>query len=321
MDLVITGAGGFVGGAVVRAALMHGHKVRAILRVGASLALQHPQLTVHAVGLAHTPELEQALRGADAVVHAAAATRGDYARQYADTVGATAQLLAAMSGAGVKRLVGLSSFTVYDYDALEEGALLEEGSPLERQPQRRGAYTQCKLQQEILFRGFGELPGHRVVILRPGLVHEEGLPWPPALGRGFGGRGWLAMGPRDGLLPLIHVKDVSNAVLSAAAVTGGDGATLTLNLTETPAPQRVLLLNVFNASRQPRRRLVWLPWRLHRALARGLWRLAGKRKLPGLLDPVELAVRFKPLRYDNRAARAALGWQPEHPAALSPPSS
>jgi nucleoside-diphosphate-sugar epimerase len=315
MELVITGAGGFVGGAVVRAALMQGHKVRAILRVGASLGLQHPQLTVHAVGLAHTLELEQALRGADVVVHVAAATRGDYAQQHADTVEATEQLLAAMSAAGIRRLVGLSSFTVYDYAALQDGATLDEGAPLEPEPQRRGVYTQCKLQQEYLFRAFGEQLGHGAVILRPGLVYDESQPWPPALGRALGSRCWLAMGPRDGLLPLVHVEDVASAVLNAVAVTKSD--VTILNLIEMPAPKRAPLLQALNDSRQSCLWLVWFPWRLHRALAQGLWRLTGRRKLPGLLDPQELAARFKPLRYDNRAACAALGWQTRHRATLS----
>ena len=51
----------------------------------------------------------------DAVLHLAASKAGDMYTQYAGTVVATENLLEAMTAAGVRRIVGISSFAVYDY--------------------------------------------------------------------------------------------------------------------------------------------------------------------------------------------------------------
>ncbi len=59
--------------------------------------------------------LTEAVTGHDAVLHLAAAKSGDLYAQYAGTVVATENLLAAMTEAGVRRIVLVSSLSVYDY--------------------------------------------------------------------------------------------------------------------------------------------------------------------------------------------------------------
>ena len=58
-----------------------------------------------------------ALATCDAVIHLAAST-GDFYDQMASTVLGTERLLAAMIDNGVKRLVHISTFSLYDYRAI-----------------------------------------------------------------------------------------------------------------------------------------------------------------------------------------------------------
>jgi len=105
--LAITGATGFVGSAVLAAALDAGHQVRALTR--------RPQgamdgVTWVAGDLADTAALANLVAGADAVIHVAGLTNTpDPAEFEAANVTGTANVIAAMKAAGTRRLVFVSS--------------------------------------------------------------------------------------------------------------------------------------------------------------------------------------------------------------------
>lgn len=107
--LAITGATGFVGSAVLDEALAQGHRVRALAR--RELA---PRAGVEWVrgDLNDTAALAALVQGAGAVVHVAGLTNTPDPREFeVANVTGTANVLAAMTGAGVKRLVFVSSLS------------------------------------------------------------------------------------------------------------------------------------------------------------------------------------------------------------------
>lgn len=107
--LAITGATGFVGSAVLDEALAQGHTVRALARreQAARAGVEWVRGDLNDMGA-----LPALFEGADAVVHVAGLTNTPDPRAFeAANVTGTANVLAAMSAAGVRRLVFVSSLS------------------------------------------------------------------------------------------------------------------------------------------------------------------------------------------------------------------
>jgi nucleoside-diphosphate-sugar epimerase len=107
--LAITGATGFVGSAVLDAARAEGHEVRALARRDQPA---REGVTWVRGDLNDTAALAALVQGADAVIHVAGLTNTpDPAAFEIANVTGTANVLSAMSAAGVKRLVFVSSLS------------------------------------------------------------------------------------------------------------------------------------------------------------------------------------------------------------------
>ena len=332
MRLYITGATGFVGRAVVARALEQGHDVTAVVRPaspspdgsdGPAGSRASGSLTEARVDLRSRRGLAESLAGADAVIHLAAAKAGDFATQFAGTVVATENLLAAMVEAGVTDLVGVSTFSVYDYRSLPAGSVIDEDTPIDASPARRDEYARTKLVQEGLYRRFGEDGGHRVVIVRPGMIYGPGNLWHALLGAELGPR-FLRIGSRA-VLPLTYVENCAEAlVLAAERLRGDTGPTVdgaVINIVDDDLPTQQTYADAV-AARTDTPPAVTVPWPLLRAAA-GLLETAnrvaldGRAKFPGIAVPDRLDARFKPFRYSNRRARELLGWTPRHDLATA----
>jgi dihydroflavonol-4-reductase len=113
MRILVTGASGFVGSWVARELVARSHAVRALVRPRSSLAnLQGLDVERAEGDVTDRPSVERALRGCEAVVHAAGVLHfrpGDEARLYAVNHGSVAVVLGAALRAGVKRAVLTSS--------------------------------------------------------------------------------------------------------------------------------------------------------------------------------------------------------------------
>lgn len=295
MRILVTGAGGFLGGAVVRAALARGHTVTALVRGGANGS--HAQARVVCADLARDTGLDELVAGHDVVVHCAATLGTDAAEQQRDTIDASRQLLAALTRARVPRLVLASSIAVIDH--LRCGERVDESAPLEPDAAARGAYIGAKLAQERLARD----SGLDVRILRPGLVHGPGREWFYQLGLALGSRVWVALAG-SARLPLVHVEDCAQAFVLAAEVERGG---FTLHIVDERAPTRLDYLRSLSARSTPRK-FVWsLSWDALRLAARCA-NVVGVRA--GMLHPARLAARCRPLAWSSAAAQRTLGWVP-----------
>ncbi len=267
--LLVTGGAGFIGGAIVTEALARGWEVRVLdsLRAdvhGAAPTLD-PRVELLVGDVRDRSAVDAALQGIDIVNHQAAKVGlgVDFADapDYVDSnITGTAVLLAAMTDAGLRRLVVASSMVVYgegayrhahgpvrpgpravaDLDAGRFDPRSAEGEPLhpelidEDAPlDPRNVYALSKLAQEHLASSWARATGGSAIALRYHNVYGPGMPQnTPYAGVGSLFRSALERGeaPRvfeDGRQrrDFVHVRDVAGANLASVhAVVGMDAA-------------------------------------------------------------------------------------------------
>jgi 2-alkyl-3-oxoalkanoate reductase len=312
MKLVITGARGFLGRAVVDAATAAGHDVTAMVRDDHRTANFGPSVRTLVGDLRAPGDWCATIGAAEVVVHAAASVGGPRGQQLANTVVATENLLAALEGSGISRFVLVSSFSVYDYSSPRRGGRLTEDSPLETRPLERDPYTEAKLLQEQLVRTWCADNSVPLVVLRPGAIAGPGRTWDFGAALTLGGFS-LVIAPRA-RLRLISVENCADAIVRA--VDAPAAADTTINLVDDEVPTHAELLRLARAAGVDVGRPVPVPWTVVSALGRALRTfdavaLGGRLKLPEVLEHRRQEARWKPLRYPNDRARELLGWRSE----------
>ncbi|QKJ19404.1 SDR family NAD(P)-dependent oxidoreductase [Microbacterium hominis] len=212
--VLVTGGAGFIGSAIVRAALSRGRRVRVLDTLRSDVHTGTPDLPAGVellrADVRDRDALERALEDVEVVSHQAAkvglGVDFDDAPDYVDTnVGGTAALLAAMRRGGVGRLVLASSMVVYGEGAYEgaDGRSVRPaprrvddlaagrfdprdpatGIPLspalvdeDDAPDPRNVYATTKLAQEHLAANWARETGGRVAALRYHNVYGPGMP-------------------------------------------------------------------------------------------------------------------------------------------------
>ena len=175
--VLITGAGGYVGGRLVATLARAGSQPRALVRERA------PWLTIAQavcdLCTVDAGELTAACAGVDAVVHLAGEDELVAAREPEVALGATLlaseRLATACREAGVPRLVYLSTVHVYG-ERMQPGATLEE----DMRPEPRSAYAISRLASEHVIAAMAGPECQRVVFR---LTNSVGAPADPRVDR------------------------------------------------------------------------------------------------------------------------------------------
>lgn len=174
MNLLVTGANGFVGQAVC-AELSRRFHVRAAARSAASLGAGYARVTVGATN--GTTDWTAALSGQDVVIHLVARVHvmkdmsPDPLAEFRDVnVAGSLNLARQAAEAGVKRMVFLSSVKVNGEYSLVGQPFTEESvvAPSD-------SYGVSKLEAESALRAIAQETGMELVIIRPPLVYGPGV--------------------------------------------------------------------------------------------------------------------------------------------------
>src|SRR5687768_14382599 len=132
--ILVTGATGVVGTALLPQLLAGGHQVRALVREPRRLGPQRVNVQLALVDLADPHGLRHAVRGCDTVIHLAAAIRDQPPRRLEEINGlGTLRLLRAAERAGTRRFLFFSALGATDFQrtrffrskALAEQAVLD----------------------------------------------------------------------------------------------------------------------------------------------------------------------------------------------------
>jgi NADH dehydrogenase len=274
--ILLTGATGTVGSALLRRLTSEGRPVRALVRDGQRLGDQRVRVQIALGDLADPPSFRNALRGVDTVVHLAASIR-DQSRGSIEELNAVAtlRLVRAAERAGVQRFVFFSALGATSHSrtrffrakALAEEAVLE--SSLE------------------------------TTVFRPSIIYAPGDPWLTLLDRLSRLPAVPVSGSGSALYQPIWAEDVAKAVMNALPASS--------SAYDLVGPELLsyddIVRTVLRAAGR-RRRLVHVPLPVVRASLRALrfatWEEAELMEEPmvserGTADTEELGVKPLPM--------------------------
>jgi UDP-glucose 4-epimerase len=308
--IVITGASGNIGTALLRRLAEQTHDLVGVVRRPPAATPPYDAVEWLPVDLTE-PDAEQrlapAMRGADAVVHLAWGFQPSHQMDYLERlgVGGTAAVLAAADAAGVRHLVHMSSVGAYAERA--DRRPVDESWPATGVPS--SPYSRHKAAAErLLDRYQAEHPDGAMTItrLRPGIVGQRhagsallryGVPalLPSPVLR------MLPLLPMDRslVIPVVHADDVADAIVRVLDRRVG-GA---FNLAAEPPVTRDDIAAALRA------RPVHLPSPVLRLLGSAAWHARLQPVDPGWID-----LAFTVPLLDTTRARTELGWAPSRDA-------
>jgi nucleoside-diphosphate-sugar epimerase len=303
MKVLLTGASGFLGAAILRELLGAGMQVRALVRPGREVEAAAERCEGD---ICDAEVVGRAVQGVDAVVHAAARveTSGTW-EAFADVnIRAARRIIRAAHEAGVRRIVHISSLGVYGL--AHDGVTITEESPYESETQARGAYSRSKLAADRIAL-YEAARGAPVVVLRPGLLYGPGKR-PPLARQSFTIGGYkLILARPSYTLPLAYTENTALAVVQALHSDGAVGQAFTIVDENVRQNAYVALYRSLSGE-------TWRPLFLPvSAVAMAAW---------GLERGLRLARRRSPLTYhqvrratdrawfDCARAERVLGWRP-----------
>ena len=281
--ILLTGATGTVGSALLRRLTGAGEPVRCLVRDPRRLGDQRVRVQIALGDLADPPSFRNALRGVDTVVHLAAAIR-DEPRASLEELNAmaTLRLVRAAERTGARRFVFFSAMGAGHHSrtrffrakALAQQAV--EDSPLE------------------------------TTVFRPSIVYTPGDPWLTLLERFSYLPAIPVSGSGRALYQPIWAEDVADCVVAALMAPGPRRRSFELAGPETLSYDDIVRVAVRSTGR--RRRLAHVPLPVVRASLRALRRVGGP-KVFATWEEAELME--EPMTTDRGTAAAeSLGVRP-----------
>ena len=297
----VTGASGFIGEALVLRLLADGRRVRALYRGPGAASERLRLLGCEAVmgDLDDRRALEALADGAGELYHCAATlAKTDKALSHQVNVTGTEHVARAALAAGVRRLLHVSSGSVYAASRRADNTYTESVEP--EHTAGLNNYSRTKWEGECVIRRLAGTDGLRFTIIRPTNVYGlRSRPW-------F--RQWESLLARVpvafGRVPLdfVYVKDVVAAFVAAAASPAAENGVF--NIGHEMVPMREFVAEVGCVTG---RRARMLPAAIDRGVCaaadRGFRIVTGSQMSPSLVRPAYFP-------QDN--ARAAFGYRPQY---------
>ncbi len=190
--ILLTGATGTVGSALLRRLTANGRPVRALVRDGQGLGDQRVRVQIALGDLADPPSFRNALRGVDTVVHLAASIRDQPTASIEElNAVATLRLVRAAERAGVQRFVFFSALNAHHYS-------------------RTRFFRAKALAEEAV-----EASSLQSTVFRPSIIYTPGDPWLTLLDRLSRLPAVPVSGSGKALFQPIWAEDVADAVVAS----------------------------------------------------------------------------------------------------------
>jgi nucleoside-diphosphate-sugar epimerase len=302
--VLVTGATGFLGGAVVRRLAAEGAHVRALAhRPNRDKYIRDLQNVEIITGdITDAERMKAVVQGCDTVFHVAAATGGTLAYQRRLNVDGTRNVMQAAADAKVQRVVHVSTVAVYGYGYRSD---ITEDTP---QKPGRVPYNITKSEGEAVVREIGAASGIPYSIIRPGMIYgpRSGM-WTGTLFRLARRKPTIFVGDGSGHPHPIYVDDVVDLMLPLATHPAAENETF--NCAPDPAPTWREFLGGYSrlAGHQQWLGVPTLPAKILAPVIELVLTLRGEpQDVPALIPYAQSCATY---RMDK--ARTLLGWQPK----------
>jgi len=255
--VVLTGGGGFVGGAVARRLRERGDEVVALVRDPARAGdLTAIGAEVVANDLATAAAIEATLPGADAVIHAAGSyrvgiPRRERAAMWDANVGTTTRAFAAAAAAGTKRIVYVSTCNVFGNT---HGIVVDESYQRDLAEGFVSWYDETKYRAHELAES-RIADGAPIVVVMPSQVYgpRDHSAFGEQLAAAYAGK--LPYRVVDGVgVGLVHVDDLAAGIV-AALDSGGVGQSYILSGPTTTLAEAIDLAATIGGRKPPSLRI------------------------------------------------------------------
>ena len=309
--VLVTGASGYVGTAVVKALVESGYYVRGLTRpTSKTAALRQLGVEVFFGDIRQPEDVRSASAGMDVIIHAAAGMKGSPEAMVDTCVRGTQNVAEAAAEQGVRRIIYISSFSVYNFNNLKDGECITEDSPLEDQPETRGAYTLGKTRAEHL--ALSHLNDNDGVpawtIVRPSLIVGNGSDLLAPIGSKLGNF-LICLGSPGKRLLMLHVEDLATAVLRLLENENTAHKVFVLSDPESPTV-RQYANTCIRQSPYERLHILYVPYLVARAGALGASVLTKTLRRGPKINKRRLLSVYRNANADITPLTRETGWRP-----------
>ncbi len=305
-QVLVTGATGFLGGALAMRLAQDGVHVKALARQpqkGMFLSKQ-PNITLVEGDITDAERMKQVMQGCSIVFHVAAALGGTLQKQHHINVDGTRNVMLAAADAKVDRVIHVSSIAVYGYHYNEDITENFDQKP-DKVP-----YNITKSQAESVVREIGKQHHVDYSIIRPAMIYgPRSNAWTATMFKIAKLKPTPFLGNGHGFTHPIYVDDVIDLMIILA--THPAASCEAFNCAPDPAPSWREFLNGYSRL-AGHNQWLGLPPFIMRPIApiiETIFTLQGEpQEVPTLVNFIQAKKTYKMTK-----ARELLGWQPRMP--------
>ncbi|KPJ65507.1 hypothetical protein AMJ44_10030 [candidate division WOR-1 bacterium DG_54_3] len=310
--ILVTGATGFLGNRLIEVLTQRGYSVRGLARKLSNIEkLKEFKAEIFFGDVGSMDSLKPVFEGIDIVIHAAADTAGHQEDSELSTIQGTRNIIDLCKHNQIKKLIYLSSCSVYGVADYKKGQVVTEDSSLERFPEKRGYYSEAKLKAEeivVSAKDRGYLP---IVCLRPGTIFGLGGEiFPPMMGFALGSRLFGIIGNGEFVLPLVDIDNLVDAII--AAIEKQESAGSIFNVVDSDRVTKKMYVEMLLQKIYPKSRYIYIPlWFLYSTVfAQEIIAKLFRRK--PFLTRYRLISSQKNILYDSSKIQRELNWTPPY---------
>ena len=318
-NILITGAGGFIGTKVVETLLSYGFKslhcfVRSsynVMKLQKLAIEKNANLEIISGNLLTRNDCGRAAKNASVIYHLAAGVGKSFPDCFLNSVVTTRNLLdAAVNESSLKRFVNISSIAVYNNNKIPRGGIMDETCEVETKfMERAEAYTYGKAKQDELLLEYYQKFNLPYVIVRPSVVFGPGkAKITDRIGLDILGV-FLHLG-QGNTIPLTYIDNCAEAIVLAGLHHGINGEVF--NITDDDLPTGRQFLHQYKKYVRKIRAIpvpypIWYCfnaiWEKYSILSEG--------QLPPVFNRRSCEFYWKSMHYSNKKAKENLKWQPK----------